>query len=76
MSDRENNISENDKAILTKFIEFAAWADDHMTEIEDREIAKDIEGMLIHLGLDFNTYLEGMNTIDELLKQLEVVRKY
>lgn len=68
MSDRENNISENDKAILTKCVEFAAWADYHMAEIEDREIAKDIEGMLIHLGLEFNTYLEGMNAIDELLK--------
>jgi hypothetical protein len=57
-----------DRHILVKVEEFVEWAEDHMTEIKDLGVAKDIEGMLIHLGLDFTDYLEGMYTIDELLK--------
>ena len=61
-------MNKTDRHILVKVEEFVEWAEDHMTEIKDLGVAKDIEGMLIHLGLEFNTYLEGMNTIDELLK--------
>lgn len=61
-------MNKTDRHILVKVEEFVEWAEDHMTEIKDLGVAKDIEGMLIHLGLDFTDYLEGMNTIDELLK--------
>ena len=61
-------MNKTDRHILVKVEEFVEWAEDHMTEIKDLGVAKDIEGMLIHLGLGFTDYLEGMNTIDELLK--------
>lgn len=61
-------MNKTDRQILVKVEEFVEWAEDHMTEIKDLGVAKEIEGLLIHLGLDFTDYLEGMSTIDGLLK--------
>ena len=61
-------MNKTDRQILNKVETFVEWAQDHMTEIQDLKVAKEIEGLLIHTGLDFTDYLDGMSTIDELLK--------
>ena len=61
-------MNKTDRQILNKVETFVEWAQDHMTEIQDLKVAKDVEGLLINTGLDFTDYLQGMSTIDELLK--------